>query len=38
MATPEPAPLTAPQRKGRVLNPDADALKRSAERSSVDAR
>jgi glutathione-regulated potassium-efflux system protein KefB len=37
MVTPEPAPLTAPQRKGRVLNPDADALKKSAEKNSVDA-
>jgi glutathione-regulated potassium-efflux system protein KefB len=38
MVTPEPAPLTVPQQKGRVLNPDADALKKSAEKNSVNAR
>jgi glutathione-regulated potassium-efflux system protein KefB len=37
MVTPEPEPLTVPQRKGRVLNPEGDAFKKSAETNSVNA-
>jgi glutathione-regulated potassium-efflux system protein KefB len=39
MVTPEPAPLTAPQRKGKALNPDAAAaIGEDGRQETADAR